>query len=101
MMNSNPWNVESIDEFSYFNCPECNFHSKEKTYFQDHATRNHPLSSVFFCKGTKVIKFSNHNELNQLKQLNVDEKCKELVMKHKIPEEIQVTKSTIDNLNDM
>ena len=100
MMNSNPWNVESIDEFSYFNCPECTFHSKEKTYFQDHATRNHPLSSVFFCKGTKVIKFSNHNELNQLKQLNVDEKCKELVMKHKIPEEIQVTKSTIDNLND-
>ena len=100
MMNSNPWNVESIDEFSYFNCPECTFHSKEKVYFQDHATRNHPLSSVLFCKGTKVIIFSNRNKLNQLKHLNVDKKCKELALKHEIPEKIQVPMSTIDNLND-
>ena len=100
MMNSNPWNVGSIDEFSYLNCPECTFHSKEKAYFQDHATRNHPLSSVLFCKGTKVIIFSNQNELNQLKHLNIDENCKELALKHKIPEKIQVPMSATDNLND-
>jgi hypothetical protein len=98
-MNSNPWNVESIDEFSYFNCPECTFHSKEKTYFQDHATRNHPLSSVLFCKGTQVITFSNITELDQLKQLNNDKKCKELGLKHKIPDKIQIQMSTIDKSN--
>ena len=97
MMNSNPWNVESVDKFSYFNCPECTFHSKGEAYFQDHATRNHPLSSVLFCKGSKANKSSNRNELNQLKHLNIDEKCKELVLKHKIPENMQVPMSKIDN----
>ena len=96
MMNSNPWNVESVDEFSYFNCPECTFHSKEKTSFEDHATRNHPLSSILFCKGTKVITFSNRNELNQLKHLNNDKKCKEIMLKHKIPDKIQVQLSTVN-----
>ena len=72
-MNSNPWNVGSINEFSYFNCPECTFHTKEDKNFQDHATRNHPLSSVLFCKGSKVIIVSNRNEINQLNHLNVDE----------------------------
>ena len=96
MMNSNPWNVESVDEFSYFNCPECTFHSKEKARFEDHATRNHPLSSILFCKGTKLITFTNRNELNQLKHLNNDKKCKEMMLKHKIPDKIQVQLSTVN-----
>ena len=68
MMNSNPWNVGSIDDFSYFNCPECTFHTKEKTNFQDHAENNHPLSSVLFCKPTKVTTFSNRNQFDELNQ---------------------------------
>ena len=46
-MNSNPWNVGSINEFSYLNCPECDFHTKEKKDFQDHATRCLPCT---ICK---------------------------------------------------
>ena len=90
MMNSNPWNVGSIDEFSYLNCPECTFHSKEKTSFENHATRNHPLSAVLFGTATKVITFSSKNELNQLKQLSSDQKCKDIVSKYKLPDNIQV-----------
>ena len=56
-MNLNPWNVLSMDEFSHLNCPECDFHTKDKKIFQDHATRNHPLSAVLFSK--EVITFSN------------------------------------------
>ena len=67
-MNSNPWNVASIEEFSHFNCPECDFRTKENKKFQDHATKNHPLSVVLFSKGTKVITFNSRNELNQLKK---------------------------------
>jgi hypothetical protein len=89
-MNSNPWNVGFIDEFSYLNCPECTFHSKEKTSFENHATRNHPLSSVLFSKAAKVITFSGINELNQLKQLTSDQKCKDIVSKYKLPDNIQV-----------
>ena len=100
MMNSNPWNVGSIDEFSYFNCPECTFHSKEKTNFQDHAENNHPLSSVLFCKPTKVSTFSNRNQFDELNQFkNNDQKCKELVLKvkHKLPDYIQVSMTTAEN----
>ena len=86
-MDFNPWNVASIDDFSFFNCPECNFYAKEKMSFQDHATRNHPLSAVLFSK--EVISFLN--ELNQLKHLTNDEKCKELVLKQRLPDEIKLS----------
>ena len=87
-MNFNPWNVSSIDEFSYFNCPECTFHAKEKVSFQDHATRNHPLSAVLFSN--EVISFLN--ELNQLKHLSNDQKCKELELKHRLPDDDSIKK---------
>ena len=96
MMNSNPWNVGSIDEFSYLNCPECTFHSKEKTSFKNHATRNHPLSAVLFGTATNVITFSSGNELNQLKQLARDQKCKEIVSKYKLPDNIQISTKKVD-----
>ena len=88
MMNLNPWNVSSIDEFSYLNCPECDFHTKEKKNFQDHATRNHPLSAILFSK--EVISFLN--EINQLKVLSNDQKNKELELKHKLPHNDNIEK---------
>ena len=93
-MNFNPWNVASIDEFSCFNCPECTFHAKEKMSFQDHATRNHPLSAVLFSK--EVITFLN--ELNQLKHLTNDQKCKELELKQKLPDPVSCVKNDVPNL---
>ena len=96
-MNLNPWNVSSIDEFSYLNCPECNFHTKEKDNFQDHATKNHPLSAVLFSK--EVISFLN--ELNQLKHLSNDQKCKELELKHRLPDNDNIEKRQVQKvLND-
>ena len=104
LLNFNPWNVASVDEFSFFNCPECDFHAKEKKNFQDHATRNHPLSAVLFSK--EVITFLN--ELNQLTHLSNDQKCKDLILKHKLPDKITVDVSkrylinnaNIENIND-
>ena len=84
MKNSNPWNIGSINEFSYLNCPECDFHTKEKKIFQDHATRNHPLSAVLFSD--EVITFLN--ELNQLKNLTNVQKCKELVLKQNLSDPV-------------
>ena len=96
-MNLNPWNVASIEEFSYLNCPECDFHTKEKKNFQDHATKNHPLSAVLFSK--EVISFLN--ELNQLKHLSNDQKCKELELKHRLPDNDNIEKRQVQKvLND-
>ena len=47
-MDSNPWDVENIQEFSFLNCPECSFKTKEDNIFQNHAVSNHPLSSILF-----------------------------------------------------
>ena len=93
-MNSNPWNVASIDEFSFFNCPECDFHAKEKKNFQDHATKNHPLSAVLFSK--EVISFLN--ELNQLERLSNNQKCKELELKHRLPDNDNFEKGQVQKV---
>ena len=46
--SDNPWNVENIQEFSFLNCPECSFKTKQDYFFQDHAVKNHPLCFVLF-----------------------------------------------------
>ena len=49
-MDQNPWAVESIQAFYILKCPECDFHIREENSFENHATENHPLSSVLFDK---------------------------------------------------
>ena len=49
-MNTNPWQVDSIKAFSFLNCPECTFRTKEENLFAYHAAKNHPLSSAFYDK---------------------------------------------------
>ena len=33
----NPWNIKSIYEMQYFNCPSCEFKNKSKQLFVNHA----------------------------------------------------------------
>ena len=40
-MDTNPWAVHSIYDFSYFNCPECDHKSQDKQDFVDHASFYH------------------------------------------------------------
>ena len=46
-MKKNPWKVKSIQDFACLNCPECDFNTKEKNFFQDHAVEKHPLCFTF------------------------------------------------------
>ena len=48
IVQKNPWNVESIQDFSCLKCPECAFFTKEENYFENHAIKKHLLSAVFF-----------------------------------------------------
>ena len=45
---NNPWNVASVQDFSFLNCPECTFKSKEEANFQEHAVATHPMCLVFY-----------------------------------------------------
>ena len=58
MTTDNPWQVESIQDFSFLKCPECIFDTKTEDTFRKHATDNHPLSLVLFqepLKGDPII----------------------------------------------
>ena len=45
-MDENPWLVDSLMEFQYFCCPECDDKLKEKQEFIDHACAKHPKVSA-------------------------------------------------------
>ena len=44
----NPWNILSIYEFQYFNCPSCIYKDNSKQDFVNHACENHPESIEHF-----------------------------------------------------
>ena len=63
-MGENPWQVESLEDFLYLKCPECNFDAKEAEVFEYHAIENHPLSFTFFAKTTVKVEHVNVDEFN-------------------------------------
>ena len=57
-MPDNPWQVGNVQTFLFLNCPECEFKTKKKNCFQDHAVKSHPSS---------VMLFNNLNKKDSLK----------------------------------
>ena len=47
-MPDNPWQVKNFQTFLFLNCPECEFKTKQRNCFQDHAVEYHPSSVVLF-----------------------------------------------------
>ena len=43
----NPWSVQSIDEFLYYNCPECDFKVKDGDSFEEHALLSHEQAKTY------------------------------------------------------
>ena len=63
MSTENPWKVDNIKAFSFLNCPECSFKIKDENSFQNHAVKNHPLSSVLF--DGKLVKEGHTESVNE------------------------------------
>ena len=47
---TNPWNIVSIYDLQYFNCPSCNFKNHSKQEIVTHAYECHPESIKFLTK---------------------------------------------------
>ena len=75
IMNKNPWLVESIQDFYFLKCPECDYDTKEEYSFQDHAVENHPLSFAFFMK-SEPANIENVLDVSILPQEQVHERKK-------------------------
>ena len=61
-MNSNPWQVDSIQTFYCLKCPECMFFSHEEFNFKHHALENHPLSYFLFGKSENNEEMAQNEE---------------------------------------
>ena len=44
LIESNPWNFESFEDFRFYCCPECDTKTKESEEFKDHALQYHAKS---------------------------------------------------------
>ena len=42
----NPWDVNSLDVFRNYNCPECDFKDSDRLVFRDHAIYEHALGGL-------------------------------------------------------
>ena len=107
-MDYNPWNVDSIHEFYFLNCPECPFLAKDENYFQDHALKKHPLSFVLFGKVTDTDDFDRPFELIDSSNLedvkpDVDESLNDDNGNHDSkpePESLGIKEEQFDELED-
>ena len=108
MMDGNPWKVDSIEAFSFLNCPECMFRTKEENFFGFHAARNHPLSIAFFGKQMEQeqleikVKMSKHSpSLNELKLKDEIFSVKEEIFSVKEEEKILSVKEPSNSINTL
>ena len=64
----NPWNVEKIEEFLYFCCPECDSRDHSQLQFIQHALENHPNSQEFVTNFNKFIVKEEACEANEINE---------------------------------
>ena len=46
----NPWEVENVEDFLYFCCPECDVKNHSRDHFLKHAFDQHPKSKEYLEK---------------------------------------------------
>ena len=67
-----PWNIESLEEFLYYCCPECEEKNQSRQEFLQHALKKHPISSDYL-KQFNIIK-EEHSGTNYEKLEEFEEK---------------------------
>ena len=60
----NPWNVEDLDEFLYYCCPECDLRDQSKIQFLQHALEQHSKAKQCVQQFNGFIIKDEPNELN-------------------------------------
>ena len=47
MIDQNPWNIQSLFDLQYFNCPSCLYKDNSRQEFVNHAYKSHPESKQY------------------------------------------------------
>ena len=85
----NPWNVETLNEFLYYCCPECNEKDRSKDVFLEHALQEHPDSKDFLGK-FKVKQELSEYEIGESGLCDVKKEYKHLEVECEIQEDVDV-----------
>ena len=92
MGSANPWIVGSYQEFLFYNCPECEYKSKELGQFHQHAVNIHELAKD--ALNTIELKESDKDSLESIiescgitveepiKKSSVEDICQSFVLNH-------------------
>ena len=68
---NDPWNVDTLEEFLYYCCPECKDQRMQcKEDFIKHALDKHPKSKISFSK-MLLVKKENPIELDHVKSIDI------------------------------
>ena len=71
--SNNPWEVENVEDFLYFCCPECDVKNHSRDHFLKHAFDQHPKSKEYLEKWAYSIKDELKEENNQNRYIKDDE----------------------------
>ena len=82
LKQENPWDVSNIQEFLYYNCPECDIKERDSEVFIQHALDNHELSKAYLDKPKVAPESQNQDE----------------IISHQETEDIEEKKPTEDEL---
>ena len=84
--SNNPWEVENVEDFLYFCCPECDVKNHSRDHFLKHAFDQHPKSKEYLEKWAYSMKDELKEENNQNKFIKDDE-MEQSMKEEKIDEE--------------
>ena len=81
--SNNPWEVENVEDFLYFCCPECDVKNHSRDHFLKHAFDQHPKSKEYLEKWAYSIK----DELKEENKFIKDDEMEQSMKEEKIDEE--------------
>ena len=95
-MNSNPWQVDSIQTFYCLKCPECMFFSHKEFDFRHHAMENHPLSYLLFGKSENNEEMAQHEEKSDIDE-NYENVLSTSINSNSLIENTMIEKESFDS----
>ena len=100
LKQENPWDVSNIQEFLYYNCPECDTRVKDSELFVQHALDNHELSKSYLNKARVEIVSHDQDEINSDHEMEEVKERKptkeELILSEKTFNELKVRKIKVE-----
>ena len=97
-----PWNIESLEDFLFYCCPECEVKKQSRDDFLQHALKNHPTSCDYLKQFLSIkeeeYSISANNGLNSEK---LEEEFEQFEDKYNLSEVENDFSHTVDNFTNV